>query len=88
MLMGSDYRRLLTALFKIKNMNTCNTCKYWSVRRKIVKNIADCDRPDCIEDKNMTFDIEATADDDSNMNVVLRTSGDFGCLLHEPNHSN
>lgn len=65
-------------------MNTCNTCKYWSSTRKIVKNIADCDRPNCIEDKEMTFDVESSADDDSNLNVVVLTSGNFGCLLHQP----
>lgn len=67
-------------------MNTCKTCKYWSVSRKIVNNIADCDRPDCKAHHQITFDIEATADDDSNMNVTLLTSGNFGCLLHEPKH--
>jgi hypothetical protein len=65
-------------------MNTCNTCRYWSVIRNIVNNISDCDRPDCISDKNMTFEIDATADDDSNMHVTLLTSGNFGCALHEP----
>jgi hypothetical protein len=67
-----------------ETMNTCNTCKYWSSRLNIVKNISDCDRPDCKADKNITFEIEATADDDSNMNVTLLTSGNFGCILHEP----
>jgi hypothetical protein len=36
------------------------------------------------KNKNMTFEIEATADDDSNMNITLLTSGNFGCILHEP----
>jgi hypothetical protein len=62
-------------------MNTCNTCQYWSSRLNIVKNIADCDMPD---NKNITFEIDATADDNSNMNVTLLTSGNFGCILHEP----
>lgn len=64
-------------------MNTCNTCKYWSCRLEIVKNISDCDMPDG-KNKNMTFEIDATADDDSNLNVTLLTSGNFGCILHEP----
>lgn len=63
-------------------MNTCNTCKYWSANRNIVKNISDCDMPDG-KNKSITFEIEATADDDSNMNVTLLTSGNFGCALHE-----
>jgi hypothetical protein len=63
---------------------TCGTCKYWAVHYMIVLNVADCERPNCNADKNMTFDVEATADDDSNLNVVVKTSGNFGCLLHEP----
>lgn len=66
------------------NTKTCGTCKYWAAYHMIVLNVADCDRPNCNEDKNMTFDVEATADDDSNMQVVVKTSGNFGCLLHEP----
>lgn len=71
-------------LFKTLYMNTCNSCRYWSVRRNIIKNIADCDRPDCIANPLMTFEIEATAADDTGLNVILLTSGNFGCLLHEP----
>jgi len=65
-------------------MNTCNTCRYWSSRLKIVNNISDCDRPDCKPHKDITFEINASADDDSNMNVTLLTSGNFGCILHKP----
>jgi len=65
-------------------MNTCNTCRYWAVQRNILNNISDCDRPDCKADKDITFEIEADADDTSNMHVILLTSGNFGCLLHKP----
>jgi len=66
-------------------MNTCKSCRYWSIRRNIVNGVSDCDRPDCKEDpdKMKTFEIVATADDDSNMNIILMTGADFGCILHE-----
>jgi hypothetical protein len=69
-------------------MNTCKSCKYWSIRRNILNNISDCDRPDCKPDKNITFEIEADAADDTNLSAILLTSGNFGCLLHEPKKPN
>ncbi len=66
-------------------MNTCKTCKFWNVSRTINNGVSDCDKVDCIvKDKSQTFEIEATADDDSNMNVTLMTGENFGCILHEP----
>jgi hypothetical protein len=65
-------------------MNTCNTCRYWSYRRNIINNISDCDRPDCIGDEKITFEIEADAADDTGLSAILLTSGNFACILHEP----
>ncbi len=71
-------------------MNTCKTCKYWNVSYNITDGVSDCDRPDCKPDpdKKKTFDIVASADDDSNLHVKLMTGEDFGCILYEPKHIN
>lgn len=65
-------------------MKTCNTCLYWSRSLEVVKNISDCDAPNSAPDKEMTFDVEVTADDDQGLDFVVKTSGNFGCLLHKP----
>jgi len=71
-------------------MNTCKSCKYWNVSRKIDANkMSDCDFPDTITADKYTKDgsgtgieIEATADDDSNLCVTLLTGENFGCIHH------
>ncbi len=66
-------------------INTCKTCICWNVSRSIKNGVSDCDMVDSvIKDKSKTFEIIATADDDSNMNVKLMTGENFGCIHHEP----
>ncbi len=66
-------------------MNTCKTCIYWNSSCAIKNGVSDCDMVDSvIKDKSKTFEIIATADDDSNMNVKLMTGENFGCIHHEP----
>lgn len=86
MLMGSDYRRLLAALFKITNMNTCKTCKYWGNGSRVNEYTAneccliELDMPNS---KDQAF-IDAGASDDSGLYANLMTVAAFGCLLHSP----
>jgi len=67
-------------------MENCSTCKYWQTSVKDVKTgLSNCDLPDTTLPKGEPFmEIEASADDDSNMNVVLMTSANFGCIAHKP----
>lgn len=68
-------------------MNTCNTCKYWNVHYNIMisglNSVSDCDKVKRMPDKCMTFEIDATATDNSGLEYTLLTSGNFGCVLHE-----
>lgn len=65
-------------------MKTCETCKYWAVDYKIENDVADCDKVDSIiTDKSKTFEIEATASDDSGLATTLMTGRNFGCIHHE-----
>jgi len=72
-------------------MNTCKTCKYWSDRYKIDKGVSDCGFIDTIsatKDRKTYVDIEATAHDDSGLQVALMTGEDFGCVHHKGKTSN
>ncbi len=69
-------------------MNTCKTCKFWGKPKKAgmlgLSNIADCDMVNnIIPEVDKTFEIDASADDESNMNVALITGENFGCIHHE-----
>lgn len=58
---------------------------YWHRSYKVVNGVSDCDAVGSILPKGSPkFEIEATASDDSGLNVVLMTSEDFGCILHTP----
>lgn len=59
--------------------NTCKNCKFWGKDNKGV-----CDRTDRSNTPdNLTFNVEATAWDDSGLESWLVTGRDFGCVLFE-----
>ena len=70
------------------NSGTCKTCKWWSDSLSITNNKSDCGLVDSIQPKDISFEIEADADDDSGLMARLITSGNFGCVLHEPKKDN
>lgn len=69
-------------------MNNCKTCKYWG-KPQPGKPFAVCDLPDTITGEKLHkagvgMEINATADDDSNMQVEFLTGENFGCIQHNP----
>lgn len=61
-------------------MNTCETCIYWGRPKN---DVADCDMvTNIVTDKTKTFEIEATASDDSGLQTTLMTGKNFGCIWH------
>ncbi len=64
-------------------MNTCKTCKYWSDNLKIVDKVSDCGKVGSYDSGEMTFAMDITVDDDSNLNSYLMTGEDFGCIHHK-----
>lgn len=59
----------------------CKDCKFWkqqSIDSGICDRITHCNIP-----KNRSFEIDASADDDSNLQTELVTAPEFGCVNFE-----
>ena len=62
-------------------MKTCKTCKYWG---RYIRTYCDNDGTDFHGNCKLNgFEVIATAADDTNLQVNLKTGPDFGCILHE-----
>ena len=59
---------------------TCNSCRCWESG---FCGIVDHYKGPQTEPATL-FQIEASADDDSNLQASLRTGPDFGCILYQP----
>lgn len=64
----------------------CATCKWWDAEWAR-DGVASCDRPFITKKSkdSMVFEVVVDVLDDSGLQERLLTSGNFGCLLHEPN---
>lgn len=58
-------------------MQTCKTCCWWEDGRCNVIDTKIAEKPET------RFEIDVRVDDDSGLNVKLKTGPDFGCVLHE-----
>ena len=54
----------------------CKTCRFWDSDGSCGR-VGEWRSP-------VVFEIEVTADDDSNLTTWLKTGPDFGCVLHLP----
>ena len=68
--------------------NTCKNCRFWTPQSNYMGRPTGkmkCDRVDfgSHPEPSKTFEIEATADDDHNLNAELITGPDFGCVQFE-----
>jgi hypothetical protein len=66
--------------------NTCKNCKFWREQSGFAgrgTGKMKCDHVDCQTEPSKTFEIDATADDDHNLNADLITGPDFGCVLFQ-----
>jgi hypothetical protein len=60
----------------------CKNCKYWNHSFKVENNISDCDNISYSGSEDSAH-IEATAHDDSGLEVFFMTNRTFGCTLFE-----
>ncbi len=62
-------------------MNKCKDCRWWGVDFEGV-----CDFPNTIHagQSDVSFEIEAKANDDQGLEAVLKTGPEFGCLHFSP----